>query len=72
MLNAHRTRARWTLTFLLYFSLVAILPAHAYIDPNSGSMVLQILIGALLGAGVALKLGWRKLIGLFRRKSKVG
>lgn len=71
-MNARHTRLRWVSIFLMYFSLVTILPAHAYIDANSGSMILQILIGAVLGVGVAVKLGWRKIVGLFRRKSKVG
>jgi hypothetical protein len=36
-------------------------PAHAYLDPASGSMMLQLLLGGLAGAAVALKLFWRKL-----------
>ncbi len=37
--------------------------AHAYIDPGSGSFVLQGIIAAILGAGVTLKLFWRRLFG---------
>ena len=36
-------------------------PAHAYLDPASGSMMLQLLLGGLAGAAVTLKLFWRKL-----------
>lgn len=34
--------------------------AYAYIDPGSGSVVIQLLIGALVGIGITLKLYWYK------------
>ena len=34
--------------------------AYAYIDPGSGSMVIQVIIGALVGVGVTLKIYWYK------------
>jgi hypothetical protein len=37
--------------------------AHAYVDPGTGSYLLQILIAGLLGAAFALKLYWNKLKG---------
>ena len=43
--------------------------ALAYIDPGSGSMLLQLLLGGIAGVGVVLKLYWRQFIGLFRRSS---
>lgn len=33
----------------------------AYIDPGSGSLVLQVLLGAVLGAVFTLKTYWRKI-----------
>jgi len=45
-------------------------PAHAYLDPGTGSMVLQIILGGIAGVGVALKLYWRRLrdrLGFTRR-----
>jgi len=36
-------------------------PAYAYLDPASGSMMLQLVLGGLAGAAVTLKLFWRKL-----------
>ena len=36
-------------------------PAYAYLDPASGSMMLQLVLGGLAGAAVAFKLFWRKL-----------
>lgn len=40
-------------------------PAHAYLDPASGSMMLQLVLGGVAGAAVALKLFWRKIRGAF-------
>lgn len=34
--------------------------AYAYIDPSSGSIVIQMIIGALIGVGITLKLYWYK------------
>ena len=39
--------------------------AHAYLDPGSGSMLLQILLGGLAGAGVLAKLYWHRIRELF-------
>lgn len=38
--------------------------AHAYLDPGSGSMLLQLLLGGVAGLAVLGKLYWRKLLGL--------
>ncbi len=35
--------------------------AFAYIDPGSGSMVIQMLIGALVGTGIAVKVYWERI-----------
>ncbi|HNP61305.1 MAG TPA: hypothetical protein PKM72_10715 [Nitrospirales bacterium] len=40
--------------------------ASAYLDPGTGSMVLQLLLGGIAGAVVILKLYWRRFVGLFR------
>lgn len=34
--------------------------AYAYIDPGSGSMMIQVIIGALVGVGITLKIYWYK------------
>lgn len=49
---------------LLFFSLAK--NAYAYIDPGTGSYILQILIGILLGALFAFKLAWRKILDFFK------
>ena len=35
--------------------------AYAYIDPGSGSLIIQMLIGTLVGLGIALKVYWQKI-----------
>ena len=59
--------------FFVLCLLAAPAPAFGYIDPGTGSMVLQVLIGTALGSLLAIKMFWRqiKLIvgGFFGRKS---
>jgi hypothetical protein len=39
-----------------------------YMDPGTGSMVLQILLGGVAGIAVAVRLFWHRLARLFGRK----
>ena len=43
-------------------------PAHAYLDPGTGSMLLSALIGLAAAAALGLKMFWYRLVGLFRGK----
>lgn len=43
--------------------------AFAYIDPGTGSYVLQGVIAALMGGLLFLKMSWTRLKGLFRKKN---
>jgi hypothetical protein len=36
-------------------------PAFAYLDPGSGSMLLQVILGGFAALGVAMKLYWHKV-----------
>ena len=60
---------------ILKFSLVlaALLPAPvmAYLDPGTGSMMLQVILGGIAAIGVALKLFWYRIIAFlgFGKKS---
>jgi hypothetical protein len=40
-------------------------PAYAYLDPGTGSMILQGIIGAVVGGLIALKLYWARLKDFF-------
>lgn len=41
--------------------------AYAYLDPGTGTYLLQLLVAALLGAAVGIKIFWYK-IKLFLKK----
>ncbi len=45
--------------------------AHAYIDPGTGSFVIQGIIAALVGAGFALKVFWSRIISALTGKPAV-
>ena len=42
-------------------------PVQAYLDPGSGSMLLQVLLGGFAAVGVATRLYWHRLTALFHR-----
>ena len=59
------------LVLAVYILLViSVVPAHAYIDPGSGSMLLQLLLGGVAGIILALKIFWRRILSFFHVKSK--
>lgn len=40
---------------------------QTYLDPGSGSFLVQLLIAGLVGAGFLIKTYWKKIKGLFNR-----
>jgi hypothetical protein len=40
----------------------------AYLDANSGSLIIQTVVAGAAGAAVAVKLGWRRIAGKLPRK----
>jgi hypothetical protein len=47
--------------------IAAAMPAHAYLDPGTGSIIAQAVIGAVVAAGVFARVWWarlRSLLGL--------
>lgn len=46
--------------------------SHAYLDPGSGSYLLQLIIAGLLGAGFMVKMYWGKITAFFKRKFTSG
>ena len=51
------------ITVILF--LWSIKDAHAYIDPGTGSYIIQVIIGGVLGAAFALKVYWKKVKSYF-------
>lgn len=56
--NPHRLRL-----LLACLAVACLVPAtaYAYIDPGTGSFVIQGIIAAVVGAGVALKMFWGRI-----------
>lgn len=54
---------------IMVITLLLILPtpSFAYLDPATGSMIIQGIIGAIAGLLVAVRLYWGKLTSLFSR-----
>jgi hypothetical protein len=47
---------------------VVVLPAiHAYLDPGTGSIIIQVVIAALVGGGILLRTFWKRI---FHKKAK--
>ena len=44
-------------------------PAHAYIDPGTGSFVIQGIIAAVVGAGFVVKVFWHRIVSAITGKS---
>ena len=55
----------WTV-FLLTFNPST--EASAYLDPGTGSMVLQLLLGGVAGVVVVVKMYWEKVKDFFTRQ----
>ena len=49
----------------LCFLLIPTSPAYAYLDPGSGSMMLQVLLGGVAALVVILKIYWHRVLKLF-------
>ena len=46
----------------LLMLLVGAQSAHAYIDPGSGGMIVQLLLGGVAGVVILARLFWRRLL----------
>ena len=56
-------RGHWCLLALVATAALFLLPspALAYIDPGTGSFVIQGIIAAVVGAGIAVKMFWHRI-----------
>tara|TARA_B100001057_G_scaffold313494_1_gene313645 strand:+ start:177 stop:401 length:225 start_codon:yes stop_codon:yes gene_type:complete len=45
--------------------------AHAYLDPGTGSIIVQAILGLLAAIAVALKLYWHKFLKLIGIRKKI-
>ena len=61
-------RALVVLYLALAFSIMVIEPAHAYIDPGSGSLIFQAIAAGAMAIGLGVKVFWRRISAFFSRK----
>lgn len=43
-------------------------PAYAYLDPGTGSLIIQGIIASIAAAGAMARIYWHRITGLFRSK----
>lgn len=48
---------------------VTVTPAQAYLDPATGSMILQVLLGGAAGLALVARLYWHRLLTFLRIRS---
>ncbi|MDX1460861.1 MAG: hypothetical protein R3348_07375 [Xanthomonadales bacterium] len=53
------------MNWLICLALLLPTSAFAYLDPGTGSMILQVVLGGIAAVAVALKLFWYRIIGFF-------
>lgn len=58
------------LVFLAASSLLLADKAHAYLDPGTGSVILQVVAAGVLGALFTIKSYWRAMLGFFTGRKK--
>lgn len=46
--------------------------AHAYLEPGSGNLLVQLIVSAVVAVGVAIRVYWGRLCRLFRRDRPEG
>lgn len=52
---------------LIYILLIAVATCYAYIDPGTGSYVIQVIIALLAGFLFSIKLFWKKIFNFFKK-----
>lgn len=61
---------RPALACLVLLALFAPMPAFAYLDPSTGSMVVSAIVGIFASIALAVKTYWYKIKGFFKRGGK--
>ena len=63
-----KIRTRWVVALVLLLAWLEA-PVYAYIDPSTGSMMVQGVIAAVTSAAVVLRLSWARIRAMFKGKS---
>ena len=51
---------------IFYIFIFSTSTAHAYLDPGTGSMILQVVLGGIAGIAILGKLFWNRFKELFK------
>jgi len=65
--NPHRIHLRLFFAILIYLLLMP-LPALAYLDPTTGSMLISAIVGLFASLVLAIKTYWYRIKAFFKRK----
>jgi len=59
--------------FIVIASIIFIAPkfAYGYLDPGTGSYIIQVILAALLGIAVGVRVYWAKIKNFFKKKSNL-
>lgn len=55
----------------LVLSMAIVMPAHAYLDPGTGSAILQGLLAVVAMVIIAVKIYWQKILVLLGIRKKI-
>lgn len=61
---------RFPLLIAVVILLAAARPADAYLDANTGSLLVQLLVGGVAGIALVGKLMWHRIKGFFKPTSE--
>ena len=68
-----KTNSKFVVSLTVFCVLVLLSnPAYAYLDPGTGSMLIQGLLAAIAAASVTIGIFWRRLRSFFGRKNTKG
>ena len=65
---------KFTFVYIILFYFFSLTSAHAYLDPGTGSIILQAIIGFIAASITIISIYWNKLkifiVNLFKKKNK--
>lgn len=69
-MKIHKSNVAFVAYLAICLSLLVITPANAYIDPGSGSIIFQAVVGGAMAVGLGVKVYWRRIAAFFSRKKR--
>lgn len=55
---------------IIIFCSVLVVPVYAYIDPNTGSYLVQFAIAGFLAVSFFIKSKWERIVAIFRKRKE--